>query len=116
MNRYGDGCAYYVATALGPETLAPFLRQLCDEQNIAAPLPDLPHGVEVLPRVSPDDETLLYVLNHNAETVTFALPPGTFTDLLSSGEPCAGSVELPCYGVRILADGGASPSRGTTKS
>ena len=70
-----------------------------------------------MPRVSPDNsETLLYVLNHNAAPVTVGLPPGAFTDLLSSGERCAGSVELPGYGVRILAGPDAAPSRGTTKS
>ena len=102
VNSFGSGQAYYLATALDPDALTAFLQKLCDDKAIAPPVPNAPPGVEILPRVSPGGETLLYLLNHNARAVTVPLPEGSHTDLLT-GQPLSGEAALDAYGVRILA-------------
>jgi beta-galactosidase len=105
VNSFGQGHAYYLATALAPEALTGFLRKLCADKAILPTLADAPTGLEVLPRVSPTGETLLYVLNHNAQPVTVPLPDGTYIDLLTE-QKLSGNVELAGYGVWILAKDG----------
>ena len=103
VNTFGQGRAYYVATAIGQDALVPFLQTLCGEKQISSPLPGgPPTGVEVMPRVSPTGETLLYVLNHNAQSAFVHLPPGMHQDLLS-GDTHSERAELPAYGALILA-------------
>ena len=102
VNAFGQGQAYYLATALAPDALTGFLRKLCADKGITPALADLPPKVEAVPRISPDGKTLLYVLNHAAEAVTVALPDGTYTDLLTN-QTLSGNVELPGYGVWILS-------------
>jgi beta-galactosidase len=102
VNTFGQGRAYYLATALGQDALVPFLQKLCEDRQIRSPLPGgPPSGVEVMPRVSSSGETLMYILNHNAKSAFIPLPPGTYQDLLS-GISYHDRVELPSYGVLIL--------------
>ena len=103
VNSFGQGEAYYLATALGPEALSGFFAKLCADQAIAPPLPYLPDGVEVVPRVSPSGETLLYLLNHTDQPVEIPLPRGTFQDLLT-GQSLLDKVTLTKYGAAILAE------------
>ncbi len=102
VNTFGAGQAYYLATALDPDALTTFFRKLCQDKNITPPIPNVPAGVEVMPRVSPHGETLLYLLNHNSHAVSVPLPDGRHRDLLT-GETLAGEATLDAYGVRILA-------------
>lgn len=105
VNQFGQGKAYYLATALDQDALTLFLKKLCADADIASPLPGAPPpGVEVMPRVSPSGETQLYLLNHNPQPVTVELPAGTHTDLLT-GREHQGQAELERYGVLILAEG-----------
>ncbi|MBV9851274.1 MAG: beta-galactosidase [Armatimonadetes bacterium] len=102
VNQFGQGRAYYLATALEGGALTELVRALCDERGIASPLPGGPMpGVEVMPRVSPSGETLLYLLNHAQTTVTQALPEGEYQDLLS-GQAVQGHADIPPRGVLIL--------------
>ena len=103
VNSFGQGEAYYLATALGPEALSGFFAKLCADQAIAPPLPYLPDGVEVVPRVSPSGETLLYLLNHTDQSVEIPLPRDTFQDLLT-GQSLLDKVTLTKYGTAILAE------------
>ena len=102
VNRFGEGQAYYLATMLDGDALTALLQKLCNDQGIKPPLPDVPAGVEVLPRVSPSGETLLYVLNHNAHPVSVPLTGGPFTDLLT-GQTLSSTADLAGQGVRILS-------------
>ena len=103
VNPFGQGEAYYLATALGPEALSGFFAKLCADKAIAPPLPYLPDGVEVVPRVSPSGETLLYLLNHTDQSVEIPLPRDTFQDLLT-GQSRLDKVTLAKYGAAILAE------------
>jgi len=102
VNQFGQGRAYYLATALDADALSGFLGKLCADKKIAPPLLNAPVGLEVIPRVSADGETLLYVLNHNACSVSVPLAEAAHTDLLT-GRALSGEVELEGYGVLILA-------------
>ena len=102
VNSFGQGQAYYLATALDPDALTGFVQKLCDDKGIAPPVPNAPPGVEALPRVSPQGETMLYLLNHNAHAVTQPLPEGSYTNLLTS-QTLSGEAALDAYGVLILA-------------
>ena len=99
-NTFGKGKAYYLATALDPDALTQFLAKLCADKAITPPLPNIPDGVEVMPRVSPSGETLLYVLNHNAQAATLPLPTA-YTDLLT-GQTYSGDLALEKHGAAIL--------------
>jgi len=101
VNQFGQGHAYYLATALDPNALTAFLAKLCADKNITPPLPGIPDGVEVVPRVSPAGETLLYILNHNVEAISVPLPTGNYQDLLT-GRTLAGEIALEAHGAAIL--------------
>ncbi|HEX8234872.1 MAG TPA: beta-galactosidase [Abditibacteriaceae bacterium] len=102
VNDVGSGKAYYVATSLDTSTLQLFVEKLCADANITPVLSEMPDGVEAMPRVSPSGETLLYVLNHNANEVTVKLAPGSYADLLT-GATHQDQIVMPTYGVAILA-------------
>lgn len=103
VNSFGQGQAYYLATALDSDALSGFFAKLCADKEIAPPLPSLPDGVEVVPRVSPTGETLLYLLNHTDQTARIPLPQGTYQDLLT-GQSLRGELTLAKYGAAILAE------------
>ena len=103
VNSFGQGQAYYLATALDSDALSGFFAKLCSDQAIAPPLPSLPDGVEVASRVSPTGKTLLYLLNHTDQTVVIPLPQGTYQDLLT-GQPLLDKLTLTKYGAAILVE------------
>lgn len=100
-HNFGQGQAFYAATSLDNAALGALLAEICAQNGIAAPLPALPAGLEVMPRTSPAGQTLLYLLNHTSEPVQVALPDGQFFDLLSE-RAARGTLELPRFGVAIL--------------
>jgi beta-galactosidase len=101
-NRFGSGKAYYLGTSLDASTLQLFLEKLCKDADITSPLIAVPDGVEVMERISPNGETLLYVLNHNANQITVNLADGSFIDLIS-GASHNKDITLDSYGVAILS-------------
>jgi len=56
----------------------------------------------VTARVSPDGETLLYLLNHNTEPQEVRLPDDMHTDLLT-GATFASTLPLEPRAVRVVA-------------
>jgi len=101
VNYFGEGRAYYLATSPARRTLEAILCQVCAEQGVFACLTTAVHGVEIIPRRTPEGATLYYILNHNTEPVSLSLPGGEFLDLLS-GTVWDGYVSLEKYGVAIL--------------
>jgi beta-galactosidase len=100
-NSFGQGHAYYVATDADEHFLDHFYGRLLQAQHIA-PLLQAPQGVEVTLRET-DQHRLLFVLNHNAETVHVTLPTGQQCWDHLGERVMAGTLELPGYGVSILA-------------
>jgi beta-galactosidase len=98
-NRFGQGRAYYIATDAEERFLDTFYAGLLQAQGIAALL-QAPAGVEVTLRET-EQRRLLFVLNHNADPASVALPSGQFWDHLGQRAQ-AGTLELPGYGVSIL--------------
>ena len=102
VRRHGAGRAYYLATQVGPDTLAALCRAWIGDAGIVSPLGHrTPPGIETTRRVSPGGETLLYVLNHNKTPVSVSLPEGAFVDLIT-GRSLAQDLDLAEYGVAIL--------------
>ncbi|MFK7693751.1 beta-galactosidase [Paenibacillus sp. HJGM_3] len=101
VNRFGQGRAYYVATAPDEAFLDALCESLCAEVGLRAPL-DADRGIELAERHKAG-RTFTFVLNHNAGRASVRLPSGeTRTDLLS-GRVLKGSVEVEGHGVLILA-------------
>ncbi|MGG3283692.1 beta-galactosidase [Paenibacillus solani] len=98
-NAFGEGQAYYVASSPDSQFLQGFLANLCQEQGLK-PLLDTPPGVEVVERVK-DGSSYLFILNHNAEEMTFDAGSANSFDLLSSRQ-VAGHVTIPGRDVMIL--------------
>jgi beta-galactosidase len=98
-NRFGEGYVYYIGTEPEAEFLLHFYRTVCADCQVV-PVLEAPAGVEVRRR-SQKDTGFLFVLNHNEDTATVALPEGTFRDLLT-GQQFEGNMPLGGFGVRIL--------------
>ncbi|MEU0166048.1 beta-galactosidase [Streptomyces iakyrus] len=100
-NPYGDGEAWYVATALDQPGVDAVVRRILTRHDLLGPYADHPE-VETATRVTPDGTRLLFLLNHTPEPARLtAHTPAT--DLLTGkrldqGEPLV----LDPLGVAIL--------------
>ncbi len=104
-NRFGGGRAYYIASDPEERFLDDFYGRILAHHEIR-PLLETPSGVEVALRQTEKDR-LLFVLNHNAGVETIALPAGErYHDLLGDRD-VADTLDLPGYGVSILAATGS---------
>lgn len=99
VNSFGKGQAWYVASSCEPRLLQDLLRTVFAEKQIT-PVLDAPAGVEVTKR-SKEDQSFIFVLNHNPESAAIPLQGEVYIDLLS-GETITGMCEIPGQGVRIL--------------
>ncbi len=79
-NQYGQGKAYYIATAPEDTLLDDFVRAVCKTHQLG-PLFDVPEGVEVTKRYA-EGNAFTFVLNHNATETKISLPDGKHTDAL----------------------------------
>lgn len=100
VNKFGTGQAWYVATSPEPSFLQGFLANLCKEKGITAPIPPCP-GVEISQRTN-ENETYLFILNHNDQPVNVDLGTLKGTDLIV-GQPVTNTVTLSAKGVLILS-------------
>ena len=98
-NAYGDGKAYYVATASDDRFYRKLLKDVCEEAGILPAL-TVPEGVEVTAR-GRGEQKLWYLLNHNETPIKVQLP-GETIDLLTGEKRTAGEIVLEPKGVRIL--------------
>ncbi len=71
-NSWESGAVYYVGTTMSPELAEAFIDVLAKDASIA-PLMDTPHGVEAAHRMV-DGKRCLFLLNHNREEQTVAVP------------------------------------------
>ncbi|KRF06626.1 beta-galactosidase [Paenibacillus sp. Soil766] len=82
VNKFGAGQAWYVASSPEPAFLQGLLGNLCQDKGITAPIPPVP-GVEVSTRTNEQNESFVFILNHNNQAATIALGDLKGTDLLS---------------------------------
>ncbi|MNG04384.1 Beta-galactosidase BgaP [compost metagenome] len=101
VNQFGAGQAWYVASSPEPAFLQGLLGNLCRDKGIAAPIAPVP-GVEVSVRTSSEDESFVFILNHNDQAASVALGDLKGRDLIS-GEMMAGDVTLAPKQVLIIA-------------
>lgn len=99
VNAYGEGEAYYVATAPEPKLLADLTRTLCEKHQIAAPF-KAGEGVELAQRRK-GDQLYTFVLNHNRAPAAIELEETVYVDLLTRCT-VSGTKEIEPYGVMIL--------------
>ncbi|MFF8939900.1 beta-galactosidase [Streptomyces paradoxus] len=100
-NPYGDGEAWYVATALDQPGVDEVVRRILARHDLLGPYAHHP-AVETATRVAPDGTRLLFLLNHAPEPARLTAH-ATATDLLTGkrldqGEPLV----LDPLGVAIL--------------
>jgi beta-galactosidase len=79
-NEFGEGHAFYIGTDPEPEFLLHFYRTICADAGVG-PVLESSEGVEVRRR-SQKDRSFLFVLNHNEDVSTVALPEGRYLDML----------------------------------
>ncbi len=98
-NAFGNGNAYYLATASTEEFYRTFLTDLCEEQGIK-PVLETPAGVEVTSRENEKGQ-LVYILNHNdSETELFL--PSAMQDVITGKIHPAGAFQLAAKDVKIM--------------
>jgi beta-galactosidase len=97
-HRFGQGCAYYVATRPAQQLLRQLLGTILEQRGIAAALV-APEGVEITQRWI-HDQAFTFVLNHHADRQIIALP-AQLRDLLT-GQVHERQIDLAARGVAIL--------------
>lgn len=97
-NSFGNGKAYYVATATEEAFYRTFLRELCDKKGIV-PVMETPEGVEAASREN-ENGKFIFLLNHTNEEKIVELP-GEGTELISDTK-VVGQLVLGAYDVKIL--------------
>lgn len=98
-NEFGQGHAYYVATASSKEFYLDLVKELCDEQGIE-PVINTPDGVEATLREN-ENGRFLFLLNHSGAEAKVVSPGGE--DLLTGTKYQAGDVmTMPVADVKII--------------
>jgi len=100
-NSFGEGEAWYVATAAERPFLLRFVASIAKEKGIE-PVLRVPAAVEVTRRTKGND-AFLFVLNHNDSPVHLDFGARHLTDLLSR-KGVTGDCELPAKGVLVLKE------------
>ncbi len=98
-NDFGNGQAYYLATASNEAFYSAFLADLCKEQGIE-PVLETPAGVEATSREN-ENGRLIYVLNHNQQEAKVSLP-APMRDLITGEVYEGGKLVLGAKDVKIL--------------
>lgn len=102
VNRLGQGRAYYLATRADNPFYRDYYRELAREAGVEPLLPALPGGVTVQAR-SGETEEYLFVMNFNRAACVVNLDQRQYRDMENGEILAGGELELPAYGVRILA-------------
>jgi beta-galactosidase len=105
-HAFGEGTAWYVATRLGIDALAPVLSAAYADAGIECA--DLPEDVEVVVRRGKDADYVVAV-NHTTEDAKVPVTGGV--ELLS-GEPVDGGLDLPAGRVAVVRTAPSGSSGG----
>lgn len=101
-HTFGAGQAYYLGSDADNEFLDRFYGEIARQQGLTAVL-ETPEGVEVTVRHK-DGRDIIFVLNHNAESVTVNVQSKTYRNLLKGEETVSGQLALAGYDVAILVE------------
>jgi Beta-galactosidase len=101
VNKFGAGEAWYLATSPEAAFLQEWLPQLCASRGIKPLIPSTPAGVETTLRTK-DGQDYLFVLNHNADSVTVELGGQSGINLLTDSPVQGGKTELAGHDVQII--------------
>jgi beta-galactosidase len=99
--QVGKGRITYVGAWLDPALLNHLTTGLLEEAGVKPILPGVPAGVEVCRR-SGEGKSILFLINHNTSEEHISLP-SPMRDLIGSQGSAVSSVDLPPYGVAVLA-------------
>lgn len=99
-NSFGQGKAYYLATASNEAFYREFLTDICKEAGIE-PVLKTPEGVEAASREN-EKERLIFLLNHSEKDQTVELPC-PMCDIMTGETYEAGELPLKAKDVKILA-------------
>ncbi|MGP4041440.1 beta-galactosidase [Gracilibacillus sp. D59] len=100
-NNYGNGKAYYVASSPDQAFVQDFIDTISADSGIEGELKSA-KGVEVIAREK-NGEKILFVMNHNSETVTFDTGETTWTNTLTS-ETYQGKTKIRAKDTLILTN------------
>lgn len=99
-NRFGNGCAYYMATSSKEAFYLKFLADVCHKAGVE-PLLDTPEGVEATLRENKNG-SFLFLLNHSQEEQRITLKNGG-SDILSACDYAQNDmISLPPKDIAIL--------------
>lgn len=99
--KAGKGSITYVGAWLDEALLAKLTSSLLKESGVEPIVPHVPDGVEVCLRTG-KGKSVLILINHNTTNVNVVLPH-VMTDLLAAAKTERNAVDLPRYGVAVLA-------------
>lgn len=99
-NKFGEGCAYYVACRSNEEFYRDYLGEICTELDIH-PVEVTPAGVEATLRIN-ESGSYLFLLNHNPDAVTFSLTEGGEDILTGKSYQSGEEITLEKAGVAII--------------
>lgn len=99
MNRFGKGRAYYVASDPEMRFLDDLYGGILAQHDIKSKWSS-PENVEITLRHK-DGKSIIFILNHNPDTVEVDLGSGSFRDLLYDKD-VSGRIALQAYDVQIL--------------
>jgi len=101
VNQFGQGQAYYMASRNDDRFLVDFYSRLASDLDLLRALPvDLPEGVTAQLRGDGENK-FIFVMNFNDQPATVTLDGASYQNLVT-GEPAAGQLTLPGYGVEVL--------------
>ena len=105
VNRFGKGEAWYLATWGDDAFLDAFHGALAARRGLRRALEaDLPEGVCANVRENDAGERFVFVTNFASEPRAVDLGPAPRKSLLDGGATVSGTVELPPFGVLVLAE------------
>lgn len=99
--KVGKGSITYVGAWLDPELLTKLTANLLTESGVQPILPNIPKGIEVCQRTGAG-KSVLILINHNTIQENVFLPH-PMKSVFSSGGASVSTVDLPPYGVAVLA-------------
>ncbi len=98
-NTFGEGTAWYLATALEADALRNVMRDAVAAAGVVALGPETNGDIEVVRRAA-EDRSYLFVINHGTTGITY---PTSGVELVT-GDALIGVVDVPAGAVRVIRE------------